>query len=192
MTGGISFFSSERGFIADDVVNYEIVLASGDIVNANSKENSDLFKALKGGGGSNFGIITRFDFATFKQGKMWGGKFMYFPQSFPQQLEGIAEYLNGPNPDPKAQVRINIGYAAELGGMMCMNDPTYTKPEKPEGFSLFTDVEPRVPQVDTLRVATVSELANEQSEQSEYKKRCAGSLEYATFSTLTETIGLST
>ncbi|KAJ4368374.1 hypothetical protein N0V83_006731 [Neocucurbitaria cava] len=169
--GGISFFSSERGFIADDVVNYEIVLASGDVVGANAKEHSDLFKALKGGGGSNFGIITRFDFTTFKQGKMWGGKFMYFPASFPQQLEGIAEYLNGPNPDPRAQVRINIGYAAELGGMMCMNDPTYTKPEKPEGFSLFTDVEPRIPQVDTLRVATVSELANEQSEQSEYKKR---------------------
>jgi hypothetical protein len=147
------------------------VVASGDVVNANTKENKDLFKALKGGGGSNFGIITRFDFATFAQGKMWGGKFMYFPPSFPNQLEKIAKYLNGPNPDPKAQVRINIGYAAQLGGMMCMNDPTYSKPEKPEGFEVFTDIEPRVPQVDTLRVGTVLEMAEEQSAQSEYDKR---------------------
>lgn len=116
-------------------MNYELVLSSGNVVNANSNENADLFKALKGGGGSNFGIITRFDFATFSQGKMWGGKFMYFPQSFPQQLEDLAKYLNGPDTDPRAQVRINIGYAPELGGMMCMNDPTYTKPEKPAVLS---------------------------------------------------------
>jgi hypothetical protein len=147
-----------------------VALASGEVIKANTKEHSDLFKALKGGGGSNFGIITRFDFATFPQGKMWGGKFMYFPTSFPSQLEELVNYLHG-QPDPKAQVRINIGYAAQLGGMMCMNDPTYTKPEKPKGFEAFTDIQPRVPQVDTLRVATVLELAEEQSAQSEYNKR---------------------
>lgn len=93
---------------------------------------------------------------------------MYFPQNFPEQLEGIAIYFNGPNSDPKAQVWINIGYAAQLGGMMCMNGPTYTMPEKPKGFSLFTDIETHVAQVDTLRIASASELANEQAEQSGY------------------------
>ncbi|KAH7088172.1 hypothetical protein FB567DRAFT_620472 [Paraphoma chrysanthemicola] len=105
-----------------------------------------------------------------KQGKLWDGRFMYFPQSFPQQLDHLAEYLNG-DPDPKAQVRINIGYAHQVGDIMCMNDPTYTKPEKPDAFAAFTDIEPRVPHVDTLRIGTVSEMANEQSAQSEYNKR---------------------
>jgi hypothetical protein len=169
--GGISFFSSERGFIVDDVVNYQIVLASGEVVNANANSHSDLFLALKGGCGSNFGIIIRFDFATFQQGKMWGGKFLYFPQSFPGQLDALAEYLNGPNTDVKAQVRINIGYAAEFGGLMCMNDPTYTKPEKPDALAPFVDIEPKVEAVNTLRIDSVKAMADEQSAQTTFNKK---------------------
>lgn len=58
--GGISFFQAAIGYSCDTIVNYEVVLANGSIVNANKTSNSDLFKALKGGG-SNFGIVTRFD-----------------------------------------------------------------------------------------------------------------------------------
>jgi hypothetical protein len=49
-----------------------VVLASGQIVQANSSGNQDLHTALKGGS-SNFGIVTRFDMKTFKQGPYWGG-----------------------------------------------------------------------------------------------------------------------
>ncbi|KAK7952815.1 FAD binding domain-containing protein [Apiospora aurea] len=70
--GGLSFHSGRHGFTCDDVTNYEVVLASGQIVNANSKHNPALFKALKGGGG-NFGIVTRFDFAAFPAGPLYGG-----------------------------------------------------------------------------------------------------------------------
>jgi FAD/FMN-containing dehydrogenase len=67
--GGLSYFSYNRGFICDDVVNYEIVLASGEIVQANAETNKDLWVALKGGG-CNFGIVTRFDLRVFEQGPM--------------------------------------------------------------------------------------------------------------------------
>lgn len=70
--GGLSFFSTREGFIADNVINYEIVLASGEIVNTNKNENTDLLIALRGGG-NNFGIVTRYDLRTFKQGSFWGG-----------------------------------------------------------------------------------------------------------------------
>lgn len=70
--GGASFHSGHRGFACDDVVNYEVVLADGSIVNANAKDNPSLFKALKGGG-SNFGIVTRFDMAAFPAGELYGG-----------------------------------------------------------------------------------------------------------------------
>lgn len=53
-------------------MNYEVVLADGQVVNSNAKQNPDLFKALKGGSG-NFGIVTRFDFAAFPAGKLYGG-----------------------------------------------------------------------------------------------------------------------
>ena len=62
--GGLSFHTSRRGVAADDVINFEIVVANGSVVNANAKQNTDLFKALKGGG-NNFGVITRIDMRTF-------------------------------------------------------------------------------------------------------------------------------
>lgn len=54
----------------------QIVLASGEIVNANKHINTDLFKVLKGGL-NNFGIVTRIDLPTFKQQKLWGGHVTY-------------------------------------------------------------------------------------------------------------------
>lgn len=58
--GGYSFQSNAHGFACDNVANYEIVLANGSVVNANSQENSDLWKAQKGSSG-NFGFVTRID-----------------------------------------------------------------------------------------------------------------------------------
>ncbi|KAI8220539.1 (S)-mandelate dehydrogenase [Colletotrichum sp. SAR 10_77] len=62
-SGGNNFFSAEVGLGCDNVVNFEVVLASGKIVNANRETNSDLHKALKGGS-NNFGIVTRIDMQT--------------------------------------------------------------------------------------------------------------------------------
>ncbi|KAM0328745.1 hypothetical protein ACHAQA_005158 [Verticillium albo-atrum] len=70
--GGISFLSGQYGWACDNVQNYEVVLASGEIVNANQRVNADLFWALRGGGGSSFGIVTRFDVDAYEQGDLWG------------------------------------------------------------------------------------------------------------------------
>ncbi|KAM5347257.1 hypothetical protein ACJ41O_010262 [Fusarium nematophilum] len=64
VSGGASYHTQLWGLSCDNVVNYEVVLADGSIVEANEKQNKDLFKALKGGG-SNLGIVTRFDLRTF-------------------------------------------------------------------------------------------------------------------------------
>ena len=70
--GGISFSAPRVGFAADNVLNYEIVLANGTVLNCNYTSHPSLYKALKGGG-SNFGIVTRFDFAAFAQPSLWSG-----------------------------------------------------------------------------------------------------------------------
>ncbi|EEU36783.1 uncharacterized protein NECHADRAFT_88659 [Fusarium vanettenii 77-13-4] len=64
VSGGASYHTQLWGLSCDNVVNYEVVLADGSVVEANARHNQDLFKALKGGG-SNLGIVTRFDMRTF-------------------------------------------------------------------------------------------------------------------------------
>ena len=100
--GGASFYSGRRGLSCDDVVNYEVVLADGSTVSANTQSNPDLFKALKGGT-NNFGIVTRFDMRTFDMapGGLYGGLvFMTYDQK-----EAVLDQfvrlvgINAENPD---------------------------------------------------------------------------------------------
>lgn len=67
LAGGVNFHGNQRGWSADNVLQYEVVLASGEIVTASADENAGLFWALKGGS-SNFGIVTKFKLRTFKSG----------------------------------------------------------------------------------------------------------------------------
>ena len=66
--GGISFFSPRYGYAADNVVSFEIVLASGEVVTASAETNADLYKALKGGS-NNFGVVISFTLRTFEIGR---------------------------------------------------------------------------------------------------------------------------
>lgn len=57
---------------ADNVVEYQVVTASGELTRANKNQNSDLFYALKGGG-NQFAIVTEFVMQTYPIGQVWGG-----------------------------------------------------------------------------------------------------------------------
>ncbi|TDZ29574.1 Bifunctional solanapyrone synthase [Colletotrichum spinosum] len=70
--GGYSFHTGNRGFACDNVVNIEVVLANGTIVNANMHENTNLLRALKGGSG-NFGLVTNISIRVVPSNKIWGG-----------------------------------------------------------------------------------------------------------------------
>ena len=82
--GGISFFSPRFGFVCDNVVNYELVLPYGKVVNVTAS-TPDLFKTLKGGS-NNFGVVTRFDIRSFNSGKFWGGFVLYPLSTMPQHV----------------------------------------------------------------------------------------------------------
>ncbi|KAI1871137.1 hypothetical protein JX265_006177 [Neoarthrinium moseri] len=88
--GGNNFYSSMVGLGCDNVINFEVVLASGDIVNANKENNSDLYKALKGGS-CNFGVVTRVDMQVIEARNLWGGQVIY-PLSTTE--DHIAAYVN--------------------------------------------------------------------------------------------------
>jgi hypothetical protein len=52
---------------ADNVLSFEAVTAQGEYVTANSKENPDLYWALKGGGPSSFAVVTSITVKTFPE-----------------------------------------------------------------------------------------------------------------------------
>ncbi|CAK7226599.1 hypothetical protein SBRCBS47491_006286 [Sporothrix bragantina] len=56
--GGHSPLSSLYGMAADQVLSMEVVLPNGQFVTASTTSNPDLFWALRGGGGSTFGVVT--------------------------------------------------------------------------------------------------------------------------------------
>eukprot|EP00762_Andalucia_godoyi_P004540 ANDGO_05132.mRNA.1 putative FAD-linked oxidoreductase ARB_02478 len=56
--GGHSFTSPAYGLAVDNVLSFEAVLANGTLVTASDCSHSDLFWALRGGGGGTFAVVT--------------------------------------------------------------------------------------------------------------------------------------
>lgn len=98
--GGVSYFSARQGFGCDSIVRFEVVLANGTVVEADSNQNADLWMALRGGG-SNFGIVTRIDMEAFPSKKMAHELRVIGPQyvndiiemvhAFTEENEGLAD-----------------------------------------------------------------------------------------------------
>lgn len=58
-SGGFSSFSKHYGTAAAGLLQAEVVTADGQVRIANACTNSDLFWALKGGGGGTFGVVSK-------------------------------------------------------------------------------------------------------------------------------------
>jgi FAD/FMN-containing dehydrogenase len=63
--GGIGVVDRAYGLTCDSLVSAQVVLADGSVVTADADTHADLFWALRGGGGGNFGIVTSMTFNTF-------------------------------------------------------------------------------------------------------------------------------
>ena len=59
--GGMGLFTRSLGMASDKVTSAQVVLASGQVVTASATQHPDLFWALRGGGGGNFGVVTSYD-----------------------------------------------------------------------------------------------------------------------------------
>ncbi|KAI9780213.1 MAG: hypothetical protein M1816_003137 [Peltula sp. TS41687] len=166
--GGLSFFAPRYGLVCDNVDNFEVVLASGEIVNANSKENSDLWFGLKGGS-NNFGIVTRFDLRTFRQGKFWGGFIGYPIETRSEQFQAFEELNAAQNYDTYSTIINSYTFVLPRGWSIA-NNYEYTQPETyPVATQSFTDLKPQT--FNTMRISNLSDFTIELSDLTSHQLR---------------------
>ena len=86
--GGIGFMVRKHGLAIDNLLSAQVVTAAGDILTASAEEHSDLFWAIRGGGG-NVGIVTEFVFRLAPVSQILGGELM-----LPASREVLRGYLD--------------------------------------------------------------------------------------------------
>jgi FAD/FMN-containing dehydrogenase len=59
--GGFGWLSRSLGLTIDNLIGADVVTAKGELLHASASANSDLFWAVRGGGG-NFGVVTSFEY----------------------------------------------------------------------------------------------------------------------------------
>jgi hypothetical protein len=109
--GGVGYLSRKYGLTIDNLLEADMVLADGSYVTVNAKQNSDLFWAIRGGGG-NFGIVTSFKFQAHPVKTVFGGPTLWpiektqeimawyhdFIKSAPEDLNGFFATMIIPGP----------------------------------------------------------------------------------------------
>ncbi|KAI0197065.1 putative isoamyl alcohol oxidase [Xylaria flabelliformis] len=70
--GGHSALSSTYGMGADQVLEWEVVIANGTHLTASPQINNDLYWALSGGGGGTYGVVLSVTIKAFEDGPVAG------------------------------------------------------------------------------------------------------------------------
>ena len=129
--GGMGWLTPLFGLTIDSLLSARVVTADGEVRVASPAENSDLFWAIRGGGG-NFGVVTEFEFALHEVGPMvhFGLLFWSLDQgaaalrharavmdSLPDDVTVMVAALNAPPaPFVPEQHQLQPGYGAIVVG----------------------------------------------------------------------------
>lgn len=152
----MSFHSSSQGFACDAVVNFEVVLADGSIVNANADENSDLYRSLKGGSG-NFGFVTRLDQRVVEQTKMWGGISTYSYDDRDDLFNAYLDFVENMSEDTASQNIVSTQYSAAGYALITV----LSNVDAVENATAFDDYLAIPTETSTLRIGEIADLVPE-------------------------------
>jgi FAD/FMN-containing dehydrogenase len=112
--GGAGHLRRKHGLSIDNLLSVDIVTADGELRKASATENEDLFWAVRGAG-SNFGVVTSFEFQGHPLGPMVAVGAVFYPQeeartllpawrdymdSAPDELSSVALFWNVPPGEP--------------------------------------------------------------------------------------------
>ncbi|CAG8961380.1 hypothetical protein HYFRA_00013327 [Hymenoscyphus fraxineus] len=90
--GGHSPLSSIYGLASDQVLSMSIVLANGSFITTSSTSNPELFWALRGGGGSTFGVVTSVTVRAYPTLPTTTARFSFTAHTMENFMKGVKAY----------------------------------------------------------------------------------------------------
>jgi FAD binding domain/Berberine and berberine like len=131
--GGMGHLTRQFGLTIDNLLAADVVLADGSFVVASAEENSDLFWALRGGGG-NFGVVTSFLFQAHPVDTVCAGPMLWpleqaadimkwyreFIVHAPEKINGFFAFLTVP-PGPPFPEELHFKKMCAI--VWCYNGP---------------------------------------------------------------------
>ena len=163
---GSGWLERSLGFTCDNLLEAELVTATGDVVTASATENAELFWGIRGGGG-NFGIVTRFTLRLHPVGPLLYGGLLMFPgfragevmkayrdfvAKAPDEVGSGLAFLTAP---PEEFVPEPARGQPCVGVVVCYNgDPA----RGPEAYAPLLELDPAVAMVDVMPYVAIQSL----------------------------------
>src|SRR5581483_4277662 len=91
--GGEGRLMEKYGAACDNLLSAQVVTVDGRQVGASQTSNSDLFWAIRGGGG-NFGVVTALEYQLHPVGEVLSGALMYPVGHIPEFLQAFVKFLS--------------------------------------------------------------------------------------------------
>jgi FAD/FMN-containing dehydrogenase len=92
--GGLGHLTRKCGLAIDNLLEADVVLASGERVRASADEHPDLYWAIRGGGG-NFGVVTSFLFRLHEVATVVAGPTFWSVEQGAEVLEAYRDFIGG-------------------------------------------------------------------------------------------------
>jgi FAD/FMN-containing dehydrogenase len=144
--GGYGWLRRKLGLSCDSLLEAELVMADGSVVQASEHENPDLFWAIRGGGG-NFGVVTTFTFELHEVGPEVAFAATFYPiEEAGQILRGWRSYVEGA-PDEVTSTCVTITFPANPE----LPEATHDRPVMIVGGVYAGDVEAGLAEMQPLR-----------------------------------------
>jgi FAD/FMN-containing dehydrogenase len=161
--GGMSWLARRYGLAANSVTAVELVTADGRLVRADAENETELFWALRGGGGS-FGVVTALEFRLYPIAEVYAGV-LFFPierarevlhawrewvEDVPVEMTSVGRLLQlPPIPDIPEPLR---------GRSFVVVETIYLGDEA-DGAALIRPLRELGHEIDTVRTIPISELS---------------------------------
>jgi FAD binding domain len=104
--GGIGWYARSLGLAAHSLVSAEVVLPTGDVVRSSSTERPDLLWALRGGGASNFGVVTSVELVAYPFDTTYAGVLAWEESAVEPVLATWATWATDGPPEVTTSFRI--------------------------------------------------------------------------------------